>query len=119
MDALVGKRILVVEDDYFLADDLATSLQRAGATVLGPVPNVDQALAIVRANAAVDAAILDINLGGDTNAYPVAEALRERGVPFALATGYDLSDVRGDFAEAPHVTKPMVLRDVVRALFGE
>ena len=46
--ALRGRHVLVVEDDYFLATDLAATLSAAGAKVLGPVPTLQAALDLLR-----------------------------------------------------------------------
>lgn len=102
---LDGSRILIVEDEYFLADDLSEALREAGAEVLGPIPSVDAATAFVTGGAAIDAAILDINLHGEM-VFPVADALRDRGIPFAFVTGYDQSAVPDRFAEVPRLEKP-------------
>ena len=64
-----GKRILVVEDEYLIADDLRTQLTAHGATVVGPVASVNEALALIESRA-IDAAILDINLDAETT-FPV------------------------------------------------
>lgn len=86
--ALRDRRILVVEDDYLVAQVLVDFLEEAGATVVGPVGWVDEALALIEASAAgIDGAILDINLHG-SRSYPVADALTGRSIPFIFATGY-------------------------------
>src|ERR671910_940460 len=81
----------------FISDDMARALQKLGAEVVGPVPTRDKALALVEAGR-VDAAVLDINLRGQT-VFPVADALRERGVPFVFATGYDPSTVPAEYQD--------------------
>ena len=81
---LRGTRILVVEDEYLLADDLNNALADAGAHVLGPAASVEDATALIGNEATIDAAILDVNLRGDM-VFPLADALRERGIPFAFA----------------------------------
>jgi len=86
--ALRGRRILVVEDEYMMAEDLRHDLEKAGAKVVGPVPSVAGALRLLAEEGVIDGAILDVNLRGE-KAYPVADVLRERGIPFVLATGYE------------------------------
>lgn len=104
--ALAGMRILVVEDEYLLADDLREALTQAGAQVLWPVPSVDDAQALIAREAAIDAAVLDINLRGEM-VFPVADLLAARGVPFAFATGYDEWALPERFVGAPRVEKPL------------
>lgn len=82
-----GRRVLVVEDEFLIALDVAGTLAALGCEVLGPVPSVAHALALL-AREVPDFAILDVNLGGERTA-ALAQALRDRGVPFALSTGYD------------------------------
>ena len=87
MTTLSGRRVLVVEDEYYLADDLARALRARGADVVGPVPSLERALAAA-CSEPIDFAVLDLNLKGD-HGFPVADALAERNVPFVFATGYD------------------------------
>ena len=117
--AVRGRRILVVEDDYMLARELQQELEDAGTEVLGPVPTVEDALALLAAEVVPpDAAILDVNLGGQL-AYPLADHLREQGVPFVLATGYDAQSIPAAYANVPRCEKPLDVRRCLRALFGE
>ena len=115
--ALQGRRILVVEDGYMMAEDLQHALEKAGAQVLGPVPSVADALRLLAAEEAVDGAILDVNLRGE-KAFPVADALRERNMPFVLATGYEQWALPDAYKDAPRCDKPVDLRQLARALFG-
>lgn len=80
-------RILVVEDEYFIAEELREALHRLGAEVVGPVPTGEAALALLKSEP-IDAAVLDINLRGEMS-FAVADALEERRIPFVFATGYD------------------------------
>ncbi|WP_371416303.1 response regulator [Rubellimicrobium sp. CFH 75288] len=112
--ALAGKRILVVEDEVIVAMLIEDILSDAGAAVVGPVGRVAEALNLATAER-LDAAILDVNLAGETTA-PVAEALRARGVPFAFATGYGASGLPAGFEEAALVQKPFQERDLGEAL---
>jgi DNA-binding LytR/AlgR family response regulator len=112
---LTDLRILVVEDEYLIADDLRDTLIDAKAVVLGPVATVDAAQAIVASEAVIDAALLDINLGGIL-IFGVADALVERRVPFAFATGYDRWSIPDRFSDVPRLEKPLRLRQVAGVL---
>lgn len=79
-------RVLVVEDSFFTARTIARLVQDFGATVVGPVPSVSQALEVIEREGC-DAAVLDINLGAET-VEPVAERLETLGRPFVFVTGY-------------------------------
>jgi CheY-like chemotaxis protein len=100
-DFLTGARILVVEDDHLQASDLAQSLADCGAVVVGPVPTVMEALSLIDGeHDHLRGAILDINLRGEA-AYPVADALLTRGVPFIFATGYEAWSLPERYAGVP------------------
>jgi CheY-like chemotaxis protein len=111
---LRGRRVLVVEDDYFLASDAARALEGAGAAVLGPCPSEQAALGEL-ARARPDAVLLDINLG-DGASFRLAEALRDELIPFAFVTGYDRATIPARFADVGHVIKPVQLNDIVDAV---
>jgi CheY-like chemotaxis protein len=113
--ALSSRRVLVVEDEYFLADDMASALQRSGAEVIGPVPTLDQALTVLASGERVDLAVLDINLKGET-AFPIADALSRHGVPFVFATGYSVSIVPPEHSAVPLLEKPLALHDLTAIL---
>src|SRR4028119_1400361 len=85
--SLRGRRVLVVEDDYILAEDLREQLLSCGAEVVGPVACVADALALLEDGSAPCGAILDIGLVENETVYPVADALRTRDIPFVFATG--------------------------------
>lgn len=110
-----GRRILVVEDEYFLADELSTVLTEAGAEVLGPVPSIEEASAIIRGDERIDAALLDVNLRGEP-IFSVADELRAQHVPFVFATGYDQLALPERFAGAIRIEKPVRPRAVIVAL---
>lgn len=103
-DSLNGKKVLVVEDEYFIVQELADWLLDSGTEVVGPAATVDAALALVQ-KCDIDAAILDINLGGEM-AFPVADALLEGGIPFLFSTGYDNSVIPQRFGAIPRFFKP-------------
>lgn len=84
--SLDGVTVLVVEDEYYLADDLCRALRSAGADVAGPAATPSDARAAIEERP-IDCAILDVNLRGETSA-GIAERLRELGIPFVFSTGY-------------------------------
>ena len=112
---LDGARILIVEDDYVVARNIAHTLRRLGAQIIGPASNVASALALIADNPNLDVALLDINLGAE-NAYPVASALRSRGIPFLFTTGYSRPSLPSEMVEAPLIEKPIDARALVSLL---
>ena len=111
---LSGQRILIVEDEYFVADDLAQQLEAAGAEIMGPAPTLERAVELLEAEQP-DAAVLDINLRGE-RVYPLADDLKRRGVPFVFATGYDARVIPDAYAAVPRCEKPVSREAVVNAL---
>lgn len=112
---LRGCRILVVEDEFLIADELATELADAGAVVLGPAGSIDRALALIEAEGRIDGAILDVNLGGEP-VFPAAERLRARGVPFLFTTGYDGSAIPERFRDVVRCEKPIGIWRITQAV---
>jgi CheY-like chemotaxis protein len=110
-----GRRILVVEDEYLIADDIRDLLTRDGAEVVGPVATADAAAALVENGGRIDAALLDVNLRGDT-VFAFADILLTRNVPFAFATGYDREIIPERFEGAPRLEKPLNPRQIVNAI---
>jgi two-component SAPR family response regulator len=112
---LAGHRVLVVEDEFLLAMELEALLERNGCEVLGPASTVEWALALI-VHDRPDLALLDVNLKG-LRATPVAAALRERGVPFVLITGYSrLQLTEPELHAAPRIDKPLTCGDLKRAM---
>jgi DNA-binding NtrC family response regulator len=72
-------RIMVVEDEYYLAMELEHELGEAGAVVVGPVSSVEAALSLLDQSPSLAGAMLDVNLGGE-KVFPVADKLIARGV---------------------------------------
>jgi PAS domain S-box-containing protein len=102
---LVGNRLLLAEDEALVAIDLKDTLEELGFEVVGPCSKVTEALAIVT-NHDVNAAILDVNLGGEL-IYPVAERLMAKGVPFMFMTGYGAEAIDERFAHCQVLQKPI------------
>lgn len=101
---LHGARILVIEDEPFVAMDLEAQLTALGAEVVGTAATVEKARALVAGQPA-DAALLDADLGG-CPVDDVAAALTREGIPFAFATGYGRDALPCAFRHAPILGKP-------------
>ena len=100
-----ARRVLVVEDEALVAMMIQDFLTENGHAVIGPISRASEALLAAK-EGDFDAAILDINLG-DGMAYPVAEILAERGVPFVFVTGYEADTIDDRFSEVPVLQKPI------------
>ena len=112
--ALEGRRILLVEDEYFQALDAKRWLEDAGAQVIGPVGNPHSVGECMKQDD-FDAAIVDINLGAGAD-FTVADELRGRKVPMMFLTGYDRAQIPSEHAAVPCVTKPADVREVIRTM---
>lgn len=112
-EGLTGKRILIVEDEYFIATDLKRALAEAGAIVVGPAGTLASAQALVDDD--IDLALLDVNLDGE-HSYPLANRLHERAVPFAFLTGYDQWALPPAYRDVPRLDKPFDLAHLIRQL---
>lgn len=110
-ERLSGMRVLVVEDEYYIADDLRRSLSRAGAAIVGPVGSLTQAEAALE-KGDFDCAVLDLNLHGESAAV-VADQLKVMEIPFAIATGYGSSAVPERHSDVPRLEKPFDPAQVV------
>jgi len=108
-------RILVVEDEYYFAQELRAELNEVGAIVLGPTATLEDALEVIQLEDQIDGAILDLNLGGEA-AYPIADLLVDRRVPIVFSTGYDQSEIPAHFAKVKRCEKPIDLSNVIQAM---
>ncbi|TMJ87114.1 MAG: response regulator [Alphaproteobacteria bacterium] len=113
-EKLTGQHVLIVEDEYFLAQDLVDFFQDLGVQVLGPAASVSEALKLLE-SAEVQGAILDVNLRGE-RVYPVADALRQRHVPFVFASGYGGELEPRAYADVPRCIKPVDFGVLVQTL---
>ncbi|WP_184716742.1 response regulator [Caulobacter sp.] len=116
MKTLSALKVLVVEDEALvsmLVEDMLTDL---GCTIVGPAAEIEEALRLAT-SADIDAALLDVNLGGRP-IFPVADALRARGVPYAFASGYGEAGISEDHKGAAVLQKPFREADLRRVLEG-
>lgn len=105
-DLLKGRRILLVEDETLIAMLVEEMLTDLGCVVVQVARTVEEGLhAAVSGDIAIDAAILDVNIG-EQQVFPVADALGERGLPFIFATGYGIDGLAPRYADHAVVAKP-------------
>jgi DNA-binding NtrC family response regulator len=82
-----AKSILVVEDEYFLADDCASLIREAGLGIVGPIASVEEALELISSGGVFAGALVDVNLQGSP-VFPLLDVLVERELPVVVYTGY-------------------------------
>ena len=112
-----GVRILVVEDEFLVAQHISFTLESLGYAVVGPVPTIDAAIALIGSEAP-DCALLDAHLGGTSSA-PIAAELVARSIPFIVVTGYGhFKLTTADLEDAPRVSKPFSTDDLAAKLAG-
>ncbi|WP_459852705.1 response regulator [Dongia sp. agr-C8] len=112
-------RILVVEDDYFVASDLEGGLRDAGLEVVGPVPTAEEALALARSERPL-LAVMDIRLAGAKDGIDAAlELYRELGIRCIFASAHVEPPYRQRAAAASPlgwVQKPYTIDTVVETV---
>jgi len=109
-------RILIVEDEFIIADEIASIVTDAGYSVIGPLGSVDQAeSALAQPENRPDFAVVDANLRGGSSAR-IAERLRTLGVPFCVCTGYRFNDLKPTFGDVALLLKPVDGRTLVAVI---
>jgi CheY-like chemotaxis protein len=115
-ESLSGAKVLVLEDETLVSMMVEDMLLDLGCEVVGPFAKLDQALAFIdSAEGQIDAALLDVNLGG-VRSFPMAEALAGKGVPFVFTTGYDESGLPDVWRGRPTLRKPFMMGEMAEAL---
>ncbi|MDO9607311.1 MAG: response regulator [Brevundimonas sp.] len=117
---LNGRRVLVVEDESLVAMLLETILEDMECILVGPASNIDDGEAMARDTVDLDAALLDVNVAG-RQVFPVAEALKARGVPFVFSTGYGEGGLPEEWRGATTIQKPFTeaaVRDALMKVMG-
>ena len=116
MGPLAGIRVLLVEDETLVAMLLEDMIADLGGTVLRSASRVARALEYVHDTSLdFDLAVLDVNLAGE-EAFPIATALAQRGVPFAFSTGYGNAGLPDTWRSRPTLQKPFTLDQVTTVL---
>ncbi|WP_413992000.1 response regulator [Labrys okinawensis] len=103
-------RILIVEDEYLVADYITMILEDLGYEVVGPLPTIPEVMEAI-ASEKLDAVLLDANLGGASSA-PIAAELATRRLPFVVVTGYGDLGLASTLQSAPRVNKPFTPTDL-------
>jgi two-component SAPR family response regulator len=111
---LDGRKVLVVEDRYLIADEMRRTVERLGGQVIGPAPTLDKALELVR-EAKPDLGLLDVDLRGD-EAYAVAKALLDAGAEIIFATGFGRASMPPAYRAYPRVEKPVTRQALAHAV---
>ncbi|WP_104668795.1 response regulator [Ensifer adhaerens] len=111
-------RVLVAEDEFIVANDIALLLEEAGATIIGPTPTVQETLKSLLVAENIQVAVLDINLNGEL-IYPVADELARRSVPLIFFSGYDSWNLPERFSTAARLSKCVSTSDLVSAVFEQ
>lgn len=111
---MAPRRILVVEDEFLIALDIAGVLEQAGFDVIGPAGRVGEALTAIQ-GIDVYGALVDGNLGGEPVG-ALADALSARGIPFAFVTGYGRDRLPAAYQSAPLVKKPFTQAELLAAI---
>jgi len=111
---LSGHRIMIVEDDYYQAQDCRQLLEAAGAKVIAISATIPDLPALLE-EGRIDAVLIDINLGHGLS-FDFARELKAQGIPFVFLTGYDAVMLPEDLAGSGYLTKPADARRIMDAL---
>jgi DNA-binding response OmpR family regulator len=114
MNDFTGLKVLLIEDESIVAMMLEDMLLELGFELGGSAASLADACQIA-SSAAVDVALLDVNLDGE-GVFPVAAILRDRGVPFVFSTGYGAGGLDEEFKSYPVVCKPFGMEELRGAL---
>jgi DNA-binding NtrC family response regulator len=115
--SLIPPAILIVDDEPFIALDLALAVEDAGCLVVGPAGSVREAIGLLETSR-VTAAILDVNLS-DGDVTPVVDILVARGLPLIFQTGVGLPpSLKARYPDLLVYAKPVMSERLVEMLIG-
>ena len=109
------RRVLIAEDEYLVAKRMVEEFAKLGVETIGPASTVKRALDLVGHSGPLDAAVLDIKLRNEM-IFPVADALRARGVPFVFTTGYSQKIIPDRYKDVVRYEKPFDVAAVARVV---
>jgi PAS domain S-box-containing protein len=112
--SLIGKRLLIVEDEFLIGMMAKRLLEEMGATVVGPYASLAEGIAAAKSER-FDGALLDFNLAGE-HADPLAHYLTARSVPFVFLTGYQRDSIDRRYANVPLLQKPIEAESLERVV---
>jgi len=112
----VSSSVLIVEDEWLIAEDHAETLRDADYQVVGPFASVGEALAAIELNR-IDAACLDVELRNERS-YAVAERLQQLGIPFVFLSGHDERSLPPAMRGLPVLSKPVEPKRLLSAVAG-
>lgn len=112
--SLAGRKILIVEDDGVVGEEMRYTVTGAGGVPLGPVPSVEMALYLI-AQHKPDAALLDVHLAGST-VEPIARQLRALYIPYIVVSGFNPKAIPHALRDAPFVAKPFYRSELLQPL---
>jgi FixJ family two-component response regulator len=115
--ALLDRAILIIEDEFLIAADLANQIVEDGGKVAGPVLTLEEAISTLKQCPDLGGVILDVNVGGFTT-FDLADELMETGIPFVFFTGYRSVEIPDRFLAVPQITKPAGWRQIKKALMS-
>jgi CheY-like chemotaxis protein len=107
--------VLIVEDEFMIAMQLAEWVAARGWKVEAIAVNVAQALKVLQSTERIETALIDMNLNG-VMADEVIDALERRGVPFVIVTGNTVDDLGPRFAQYELVSKPVHFDELAQKL---
>jgi DNA-binding response OmpR family regulator len=98
-------KIMIVEDEFLIAEDVAALVRDAGGQVIGPAVSLPEGMRLAADTETIDAAVLNIDLDG-VAVFPLADELQARGVRIMFLTGFAQSSIPDDYAAVPCCRKP-------------
>lgn len=117
-ERLLGKAVLIVEDEALLALELQLAYEDEGAEVIGPALSLMAAVEAVAHTPRIDFAVLDVDLAGE-DVYPIAEMLLQRGVAFLFHTGHgSRTQLEQLYPGSKTLTKPTLPETLIDHLLG-